>query len=89
MPIYEYKCPECNANYEKIHKWNDIHNECPKCNAKGELKLSDQALHFKGSGFYTTDYKSKNWLLKIDYNNNVAQSCDITGEQYIPAICEN
>lgn len=57
MPIYEYKCPEGHV-FELFQRMSDPMPEvCPTC-GKGPLErvLFPVAVHFKGSGFYTTDY---------------------------------
>jgi putative FmdB family regulatory protein len=59
MPLYEYVCEKCGEVFEVLQKMDDPplteHKEC------GSLRklLSPAAIHFKGSGFYETDYKNK------------------------------
>ncbi|MBA2361524.1 MAG: zinc ribbon domain-containing protein [Actinobacteria bacterium] len=57
MPIYEYKCPQGHV-YELFHSIMEPAPEgCQVC-GKGPLVrvLHPVAVHFKGSGFYSTDY---------------------------------
>jgi putative FmdB family regulatory protein len=57
MPIYEYKCPNGHV-FEQFHGINEPSPEvCPTC-GEGPLVrvLHPVAVHFKGSGFYSTDY---------------------------------
>lgn len=57
MPIYEYKCPNGHL-FEVFHGMSDPAPEaCEVCGA-GPLErvLHPVAVHFKGSGFYSTDY---------------------------------
>jgi putative FmdB family regulatory protein len=57
VPLYEYKCPEGHI-FEVFHGMNEPSPEtCPVC-GRGPLErvLYPVAVHFKGSGFYTTDY---------------------------------
>ena len=57
MPIYEYKCPNGHA-FERFHRISDPSPEsCDVC-GEGPLQrvLYPVAVHFKGSGFYSTDY---------------------------------
>jgi putative FmdB family regulatory protein len=57
VPIYEYKCPEGHV-FELFQRMSDPPPEvCTTC-GKGPLErvLYPVAVHFKGSGFYTTDY---------------------------------
>jgi putative FmdB family regulatory protein len=59
MPTYEYKCPKCEAIFEVLQKMKDKPAaKCPKCGAKAERQMSGgHGIHFKGTGFYETDYK--------------------------------
>jgi putative FmdB family regulatory protein len=57
VPIYEYRCDACGALYEVFQKMSDDPLEtCEKCGARVRKVLHPVAVHFKGSGFYTTDY---------------------------------
>lgn len=61
MPIYEYRCPEGHT-FERFQSMTaPAPEKCDVCNAAPlELVLYPVAIHYKGSGFYTTDYgKSK------------------------------
>lgn len=57
MPIYEYRCPNGHT-FEVFQKMTDPPVEaCSVCNAGPVQKvLFPVAVHFKGSGFYSTDY---------------------------------
>ena len=57
MPIYEYRCPEGHT-FELFQRMTDPPPPaCEVCGASPVTKvLSSPAIHFKGSGFYTTDY---------------------------------
>jgi putative FmdB family regulatory protein len=59
MPTYEYRCAN-GHKFERIQKMNDPPvDTCPDCGASAERLLSrGGGLLFKGSGFYTTDYRS-------------------------------
>lgn len=59
MPIYEYKCEKCGL-FEVMQKVKDpVLTVCPNegCGCKVEKVMSPCVSHFKGSGFYQTDYK--------------------------------
>ena len=59
MPIYEYRC-ENGHNFEVIQSMSDDPVEvCEVCGAPVERVFHPVAVHFKGSGFYSTDYKTK------------------------------
>jgi putative FmdB family regulatory protein len=60
MALYLYKCSKCGNEYEKIQNMNSLpDSECLKCNGKVEKILFPSSLHFKGSGWYETDYATK------------------------------
>lgn len=57
MPTYEYRCDVCGATYELFQKMSDPPLEtCEACGGSVRKVLYPVAIHFKGSGFYTTDY---------------------------------
>ena len=57
MPIYEYRCPSGHT-FERFQSMTAPPPEtCDVCGAAPiELVLYPVAIHYKGSGFYTTDY---------------------------------
>jgi putative FmdB family regulatory protein len=57
MPIYEYRCPRGHT-FELFQRINDAAPPaCEICGAAPVQRvLYPAAIHFKGSGFYTTDY---------------------------------
>lgn len=57
MPIYEYRCPQ-NHVFERFQRMADAQPETCEVCGEGPLErvLYPVAVHFKGSGFYTTDY---------------------------------
>jgi putative FmdB family regulatory protein len=57
VPIYEYRCPNGHT-FELFQKMSEAPPDaCPTCNAGPvEKVLYPVAVHFKGSGFYSTDY---------------------------------
>ncbi|MFN2467882.1 MAG: FmdB family zinc ribbon protein [Gaiellaceae bacterium] len=57
MPIYEYRCPDGHV-FELFQRFADAPAEvCTVCGEGPVTKvLYPVAVHFKGSGFYSTDY---------------------------------
>jgi putative FmdB family regulatory protein len=57
VPIYEYRCPNGHL-FERFQRFDDPAAEtCEVCGAGPVSKvLYPVAVHFKGSGFYSTDY---------------------------------
>ena len=64
MPTYDYLCNGCGHEFEHFQSMTSkLLKKCPEC---GELSLkrligSGAAVLFKGSGFYTTDYRSESY----------------------------
>ena len=59
MPIYEYKCEKGHV-FEVMQKMTDDPiTKCEKCGKPVQRVFHPVAVHFKGSGFYNTDYGTK------------------------------
>ena len=59
MPIYEYRC-ENGHTFEVMQSMSDdTLSSCTTCNASVQRVFHPVAVHFKGSGFYNTDYGKK------------------------------
>jgi putative FmdB family regulatory protein len=57
VPIYEYRCDACGDSFEILQRMSDdALATCEKCGGTLRKVLHPVAIHFKGSGFYTTDY---------------------------------
>ena len=62
MPIYEYGCQRCGHTFERLQKVSDAPlNECPVCDAQGEVKklISRSSFVLKGGGWYKDHYGLK------------------------------
>ncbi len=59
MPIYEYRCSECDFQDEFLQKHSDpLLTACPSCGKETFKKLLSAAgFQLKGSGWYATDFK--------------------------------
>jgi putative FmdB family regulatory protein len=59
MPLYEYRC-ENGHTFEVMQKMSDDPVQtCEVCEAPVQRVFHPVAVHFKGSGFYNTDYGKK------------------------------
>ncbi len=59
MPIYEYRC-EQGHTFEVMRRMSDDRlTTCQVCSAPVQQVFHPIAVHFKGSGFYNTDYGTK------------------------------
>jgi putative FmdB family regulatory protein len=59
VPIYEYKCENGHV-FDVMQRMSDEPlTKCVECGAPAVRVLHSPAVHFKGSGFYNTDYGKK------------------------------
>ncbi len=59
MPTYDYGCANCGNRFEIRQRFSDEPvTSCPKCHHEVRRLLHAPAIIYKGSGFYTTDYKN-------------------------------
>ena len=60
MPLYEYECGRCGKRFEVIQKFSDDPlSVCKFCGGPAVRLVSSSAFHFKGTGWYVTDYARK------------------------------
>ncbi|HEX5145918.1 MAG TPA: FmdB family zinc ribbon protein [Conexibacter sp.] len=59
MPIYEYRCDKGHTFDVMQRMADDPLDACEVCGAPAVRVLHAPAVHFKGSGFYNTDYGTK------------------------------
>jgi putative FmdB family regulatory protein len=59
VPIYVYKCDNGHTFEAMQSMSEDPLDTCEVCGAPARRQLVAPAVHFKGSGFYTTDYARK------------------------------
>jgi putative FmdB family regulatory protein len=60
VPLYEYECGSCGKRFEVIQKFADAPlSVCKFCGGPVTRLVSSPAVHFKGTGWYVTDYARK------------------------------
>ncbi len=59
MPLYEYRCEKGHTFEVKQKMTDDPVTSCQVCDASVQRVFHPVAVHFKGSGFYNTDYGKK------------------------------
>lgn len=74
MPTYGYECTKCKHCFEVFQSISDKpKSRCPKCKAKlHRLITGGSGMIFKGSGFYSTDYKK---TTNTDKTSTKSESC--------------
>jgi putative FmdB family regulatory protein len=76
MPTYEYKCKKGHT-FEVVQRMiDDPVTVCPRCGAPVERVFHPIAVHFKGKGFYNTDYGTK----KRSREKEGAEATKVTSE---------
>ncbi|MCA9120954.1 MAG: zinc ribbon domain-containing protein [Planctomycetaceae bacterium] len=64
MPTYDYECEGCGHAFELFQTISEpVKKKCPQCKKSKLRRLfgTGAAVMFKGSGFYTTDYRSDSY----------------------------
>jgi putative FmdB family regulatory protein len=64
MPTYDYVCDACDHQFELFQSITEaVKKKCPQCKKPKLRRLfgTGAAVMFKGSGFYTTDYRSESY----------------------------
>ena len=58
MARYDYRCPECGAEFEVEHPMSEHPViTCPECGTVANQVFGTSGIVFKGSGFYNTDQR--------------------------------
>jgi putative FmdB family regulatory protein len=80
VPIYEYKCPQGHV-FELFQRMGDPAPEACEVCGEGPVErvLYPVAVHFKGSGFYSTDY-GRGSRKREGKDGDAAPSSDGAGE---------
>src|SRR4051812_47169443 len=82
MPTYDYECDACGHKAEGFQAMSaDPLKKCPECKKPKYRRLfgAGAALVFKGSGFYSTDYRSEGYK-KAAAADKPAESSSSTSE---------
>ena len=73
MPTYDYSCQRCNHRFEIFQSMTaKVLRTCPECGQKSLKRLfgPGAGILFKGSGFYTTDYRSKDYQARAKQDSS-------------------
>jgi putative FmdB family regulatory protein len=81
MPTYGYRCGSCGHEFEIRQRiTEEALTTCPKCGGKLSKMLYPAGVIFKGSGYYTTDYKSAGSGGEHSSSNGAAPSSEGSSE---------
>ncbi|TAN34133.1 hypothetical protein EPN29_04080 [bacterium] len=77
MPTYGYRCDNCGHQFEILQRITaEPLKTCPKCQGKLAKMLYPAGVIFKGSGYYTTDYKGSNGWSNGSASSNGSAASD-------------
>ena len=76
MPIYEYRCTQCDFQKEHLQKISDAPlTRCPACGQNSYVKqVSAAGFRLTGSGWYATDFKGGSTASSNTASNGSEQS---------------
>jgi putative FmdB family regulatory protein len=76
MPTYQYKCPHCEHEFEEFQSITEEPiSTCPQCGKQPRRIITGGAgFLLKGSGFYTTDYRSESYKAAAKKDKDAAVS---------------
>ena len=81
MPTYDYECGGCGHRFELFQSITENPvRKCPECGALKAKRLigTGGAIIFKGSGFYTTDYRSDEYKKQASADKPKTESSSST-----------
>lgn len=80
MPTYVYRCQQCGTMLEQRQSFEDPPlTVCEECSGELRRVLQPVQVIFKGSGFYSTDYRTKSFTdgeAKANASNGDAKTSD-------------
>lgn len=60
MPIYEYRCSDCQQVFEEwLKTFDEAPRACPVCGGSADRIVSNTTFVLKGGGWYVTDYGNR------------------------------
>jgi putative FmdB family regulatory protein len=76
MPTYEYECQKCGHHFDLYQSIKDgPKRTCPKCHGRVKRLLgTGVGVIFKGSGFYSTDYRKPGYTEAAKKDSGAAPS---------------
>ena len=86
MPIYEYKCKKGHV-FEVMQSFSDdALTKCEVCGAPVQRVYHPVSVHFKGSGFYNTDYGTKRRAREARRTRNRPRASSDSGSSTIESL---
>ncbi|NQT18414.1 MAG: zinc ribbon domain-containing protein [Planctomycetes bacterium] len=92
MPTYEYECTICGHHFEEFQSITaPAIEDCPECGKKVRRLIGSGAgIIFRGSGFYQTDYRSKEYKEEAEADSaKPSSSSSDSGKKQQPSADSN
>ena len=90
MPTYSYRCSKCEKVFDSFHSMSCTDPQyCPVCGGIGTKLLSASSVIFKGSGFYSTDYRDSGYLEAQKKDSSSETTKASTSDSYSKNKTEN
>jgi putative FmdB family regulatory protein len=84
VPFYRYECEACGEVFRVLHRNGDdadVETTCPQCGSERATRLLPRiGVIYKGSGYYSTDYRSKKARSAKDAKTDGSESASNGGE---------
>lgn len=76
MPTYDYQCRKCGHRFELFHSIKDDKpRRCPRCRGRCDrVPAAGAGILFKGSGFYITDHRSREYRKRAKHEKGTGAS---------------
>lgn len=86
MPLYAYRCNECEHQFETRQRFTDAPlSDCPRCGGPVRRVINRVGLVFKGSGFYVNDSRNGKSNGASGKANGKSTSAEKSSEAAAPA----
>jgi putative FmdB family regulatory protein len=90
MPVYEYRCDDCQNLFEEWTrqvKAEDEAHTCPLCRGRARRVISHTSFALKGGGWYMTDYGTLKNRDKRDNCKDASAACPANGDCAASGCC--
>lgn len=84
MPLYQYKCNDCEIIFERQQRMVEPPlRDCPECEGTVRRMINNVGIVFKGSGFYVTDSRNGNGRVKPPVANGKTETPAEIGRAHV------
>jgi len=89
MPIYRYKCDQCEKETEVFQGIHDNPlTTCEDCGGRLRKVIGRVGIKFSGSGYYVTDAKKSNFSSSVDTKSDTKDTKKTAEVKQTPAVAQ-